>query len=132
DWRERIRRAIQAYLKTLAGAPEMTWSFSIENLGAGTRALQQRGWVLDQWVAQWRALQTLRERADPSTRKVSDACLLAMVGGIEELVRDCLRQRGARALPRLSGPITEFAWVVLGVPTVPGCIAAATPTGGST
>jgi AcrR family transcriptional regulator len=114
DWQMRTRRAVQAYLQALAAAPEVTWSFSIESLGAGSQALERRGWVLEQWVAQWRALQTLRERADPSAPKVGDTRLLALVGGIEELVRDCLRRRGAQALPKLAARITDFALAVLG------------------
>ena len=109
----RTRRAVQAYLQALAAAPEVTWAFSIETLGAGSLALERRGWVLEQWVAQWRALQTLRERADPNASEVGDARLLALVGGIEELVRDCLRRRGAAALPKLAAPITDFALAVL-------------------
>lgn len=113
-WRERARLSIEAYLQALAAAPEVSWTFSIESLGAGNQALQHRGWVLEQWVAQWRALLKLREKEDPKARPVPDASLLAMVGGIEELVRDCLRRQGARGLPRLAGPITEFALAVLG------------------
>ncbi|MEP6790649.1 MAG: TetR/AcrR family transcriptional regulator [Ramlibacter sp.] len=120
DWRERTRLAIRAYLKALAEAPQLSWSFSIESLGAGTRALEQRAWVLDQWVAQWRALQALRERADPRTPRVADATLLGMVGGIEELVRDCLRKRGAKALPRMAPSVTEFALAVLGSRKISG------------
>jgi AcrR family transcriptional regulator len=113
DWRARTRLAVQAYLQALASAPEVTWSFAVESLGAGELMLERRGWVLDQWVAHWRSLQTLRERADPQAQPVSDASLLAMVGGIEELVRDCLRRRNAAALPKLAGPISEFALAVL-------------------
>ncbi|MCW5649704.1 MAG: TetR/AcrR family transcriptional regulator [Ramlibacter sp.] len=116
DWQGRTRVAIAAYLQALAAAPEVTWAFSVETLGAGARALELRGWVLDQWVAQWRALQTLRERDDPTSPPVSDASLLAMVGGIEELVRDCLRRRGATALPELAQPVTHFALAVMGGP----------------
>lgn len=114
DWRERSRIAVQAYLRALAAAPEVTWAFSVETLGAGASVLAQRGWVLDQWVAQWRALQTLREQADPNAPPVPDASLLAMVGGIEELVRDCLRHRNAAALPDLAGPVTAFVLAVMG------------------
>jgi len=113
-WRERVRLSVDAYLQALAATPELSWTFSIESLGAGNQALQQRGWVLEQWVAQWRALQTLREREDPDARPVPDASLLAMVGGIEELVRDCLRRQGAKELPRLAGPVAVFALAVLG------------------
>ncbi|MBX3586534.1 MAG: TetR/AcrR family transcriptional regulator [Ramlibacter sp.] len=114
DWQARSRVAIRAYLQALAAAPEVTWAFSVETLGAGAQALERRGWVLDQWVAQWRALQALRERDDPQAPHVTDASLLAMVGGIEELVRDCLRRRGAAALPELADPVTHFVLAVMG------------------
>lgn len=114
DWRERVRLSIDAYLRALAAAPELSWTFSVESLGAGNQALQQRGWVLEQWVAQWRALLVRREREEPKARPVADSSLLAMVGGIEELVRDRLRRQGARGLPQLAGPITEFTLAVLG------------------
>lgn len=119
DWRDRTRVSIEAYLAALAGAPEATWAFTIENLGGGIGVLQMRAWVLQRWVEQWRVLQTMRESAKPSTPAVPDASLLAMVGGIEELVRECLYHRGARRLPELTPVITEFVLSILDRTPVP-------------
>ena len=114
DWRERTRIAIDAYLRALAAMPDATWAFSIEALGANRKALEYRSRVIAQWVAQWRALQVLREHAEPRGAKVSDAQLLALVGGIEELVRGCLQRRGAARLPQLADEASAFALKVLG------------------
>jgi AcrR family transcriptional regulator len=117
DWRERARSALAAYLGALAAAPPgAAWTFTIEVLGAGRPALARRAAVLSQWAAQWRALQALRCRDDPSIAMPTDACLLGLVGGIEELVRECLRQRGPRQLPAVLDAATALALRVLGDP----------------
>lgn len=113
DWRARARCAIAAYLDALAALPDPAWAYTIEVLGAGRRALQGRAWVIDQWMARWRALQALRMATEPGTRELDDAQLLALVGGIEELVRNCLQSRGAQHLPALLEPAHRFALAVL-------------------
>jgi AcrR family transcriptional regulator len=113
DWRARARVSIDAYLAELAARPAATWAFSVEALGAGPRALEQRAAVLQRWVAQWRALWELAAAQAPSLPAVGDDHLLLLVGGIEELVRDCLRTRGAEHLPDLSARMTAMAVATL-------------------
>lgn len=115
DWRARAQASLAAYLGALAAAPPgAAWTFTIEVLGAGRPALARRAAVLSQWAARWRALQAQRRDGDPSVEMPSDACLLGLVGGIEELVRECLRQRGTRQLHSVLEPATVLAWRVLG------------------
>ncbi len=104
----RTRVAIDAYLAAMASAPAAAWSFTVEVLGAGRRALEQRDWVLAQWVAQWRAFHQRRRQAEPRLADVSDAQLLALVGGMEELVRDQLRRHGAPGLPQIGEALSAF------------------------
>jgi AcrR family transcriptional regulator len=113
DWRERTRVALQAYLQALASRPEAARAFSVEALGAGRQGLDQRAWVLSQWVAQWQALWALRQRNEPGLPTIADEPLLALTGGIEELVRECLRRRGAEHLPDLAPAATQLALAVL-------------------
>lgn len=47
-------------------------------------------------------------------RAVSDDELLVLVGGVEEMVRECLRAQGAERLPDLAPRITRVALATLG------------------
>jgi len=122
DWRERTRTAIRAYLNELVAQPDAAWAYTIEVLGAGRPALQARAWVNEQWKAQWETLHALRMAAEPGTLPIDEAQLLALVGGIEELVRDCLQRQGAQHLPELQAPVSRFALTVLDAasPAKPG------------
>lgn len=106
DRHGRAEASIAAYLGTLAERPAHAWAFTVEALGAGPQTLEQRARLLRRWVAQWRML---------AVRDVSGDELTVLVGGIEELVRECLRSRGADALPDLGPRITQVALATLGV-----------------
>ena len=114
DWRQRARASIDAYLKALAARPGAAWAFSIEAVGAGRAVLEQRAAVLDRWVRQWRGLQGVARREDARVPIASDEQLLVLVGGIEELVRDCLRTRGAEHLPELADRVSRIAISTVG------------------
>jgi AcrR family transcriptional regulator len=114
DWRGRAQASIDAYLRTLAERPAAAWAFTVEALGAGPHALEQRAKVLVRWVAQWRALHETARREDPKLRSVSDDELAVLVGGIEELVRECMRSRSAAGLPKLAPRVTKVALATLG------------------
>ena len=109
----RSRIAIDAYLAALASAPAAAWAFTVEVLGAGRRALDRRDWVMAQWAERWRVFHRLRRQSEPGLADVSDAQLLALVGGIEELVRDQLRRHGAPSLPQIGDALNTFAASVL-------------------
>jgi AcrR family transcriptional regulator len=109
----RTRVAIDAYLAAMASVPAAAWSFTVEVLGAGRRALDRRDWVMAQWVEQWRAFHQRRRQLEPGLADVSDALLLALVGGMEELVRDQLRRHGAQSLPQLGPALGGFVASVM-------------------
>lgn len=109
----RTRVAIDAYLAAMASMPAAAWSFTVEVLGAGRRALDRRDWVMAQWVEQWRAFHRRRQQLEPGLADVSDAQLLALVGGMEELVRDQLRRDGAPGLPQIGEALFAFSASVL-------------------
>lgn len=111
----RTRVAIEAYLAAMASVPAAAWSFTVEVLGAGRRALDQRDWVIAQWVEQWRSFHQLRQHAQPGLADLSSAQLLALVGGMEELVRDQLRRHGAQSLPQIGPALRAFVASVLAV-----------------
>ncbi len=114
DWRSRARVAIEAYLRAMALAPPgAAWAYSFEVMGAGRQALARRAAVLSQWVAQWQALEAVRQRSEPARRPPDESTLLGLVAGVEELVRQCLLRRGAKHLPSLADQATALCLRIL-------------------
>jgi AcrR family transcriptional regulator len=113
DWRERSRISVEAYLRALAARPDAAWAFSVEAMGGGRAVMEHRSDVLRRWVRQWSGLQERARREPESSVGIEDDHLLLLVGGIEELVRECLVRDGAAALPQLADRITEIAVATL-------------------
>ena len=113
-WRARVRVSIEAYLHELSVRPAAAWAYSIEALGAGPAVLAHRAHVMERWVEQWRGLLRIAVEQGHPPPPLSDEHLLLLVGGIEELVRDCLRSRGAQHLPELAGPVADIAIATFG------------------
>jgi AcrR family transcriptional regulator len=114
DWRTRARISVEAYLRELSARPAAAWAYSIEALGAGSAVLAHRSRILARWVAQWRGLADLARAEEPDLARVDDEQLLHLVGGIEELVRECLRSRGAEHLPDLADRLTAIGIAGIG------------------
>ncbi|MEA2308877.1 MAG: hypothetical protein QOG86_1951 [Thermoleophilaceae bacterium] len=114
DWRTRARISVEAYLRELSIRPAPAWAYSIEAIGAGAAVLEHRSGILARWEAQWGGLARLARREDRDLPEIPEDELLFLVGGIEELVRDCLRSRGADHLPELSERISAIAIAALG------------------
>jgi AcrR family transcriptional regulator len=90
DWRTRLSVWLETFLAILAAEPHFARVLLIDVLGAGSRALEARERVLAVYVEHYRGL---RERARAEERDlpaVPDAFLRGLVGGIAELVQQCL------------------------------------------
>ncbi|MGH7858983.1 MAG: TetR/AcrR family transcriptional regulator [Candidatus Binatia bacterium] len=114
DWRTRVRLSIEAYLAGFVARPTFAWALTIEAVAVGPRILERRAAIFSRWVAQWRALQQIARAGDPRIPETPDDRLLMLVAGIEELVRECLRTRGAKHLPELAPAATAAATATLG------------------
>jgi len=117
DWRTRLRVSLETYVAVLAAEPAFARVLLLDVLGAGGRALQMRERILEIYVEHYRGL---RERAlaeEPDLPEVPDQFLRALVGGIAELVQQCLIQKPARDVPRrlreLAPMLVGFAESVL-------------------
>ena len=89
----------------------------IEVLAAGPRALAMREQILAVYVEHYRALRELARAEEPDLPEVPDEFLRALVGGIAELVQQCLLQAPPAQIPdRLRGlnpTLVRFAEAVL-------------------
>jgi AcrR family transcriptional regulator len=117
DWRTRLRVSLETYVSVLAAEPHFARVLLIEVLGAGPRALAMREQVLANYVAHYRGLRERARAEEPDLPSVPDEFLRALVGGIAELVQQCLLESPPSEIPdRLRGltdTLVSFAEAVL-------------------
>ena len=117
DWRTRLRVSLETYLAILAAEPHFARVLLIEVLAAGPRALAMREQVLDNYVAHYRALGELARAEESELPRAPDEFLRALVGGIAELVQQCLLESAPQDVPDrlrgLAGTLVSFAEAVL-------------------
>lgn len=90
DWRTRLSVSLETYLAILAAEPHFARVLLIDVLGAGAHALQMREEVLGAYVEHYRGLRERAQAEESGLPEVPDAFLRALVGGIAELVQQCL------------------------------------------
>lgn len=108
---ERVRAPLAAYLATLGAVPGAARAFAAAAVGASERVAALRSAALHQWVLLWRT--TADDCRTETHGPVSDAELLAMVGGVEELVRDAVQRGADPGGPALREAAVGFALAVL-------------------
>jgi AcrR family transcriptional regulator len=97
---ERLEYAVEAYLGTLADAPDFACTFIIEALAAGPRALERRAAVHARFAAQIEAA-----RAETGLPELPHETFAAAVGAVNELVAERVRQGRIETLPELAGTV---------------------------
>jgi AcrR family transcriptional regulator len=111
---ERLQYAVEAYLGTLADAPEFACTFIIEALAAGPRALERRAAVHARFAAQIESA-----HAETGLPAVPHEAFVAAVGAVNELVAERVRQGRIDSLPELAGTVKAIQVRLLAGPD--GC-----------
>jgi AcrR family transcriptional regulator len=113
-WRARVRANVETYLEVLAEEPAFAWALHVEILAAGPAALARRAEIFELFSGRTRRLHDLAREQDPELPELPAEDLLLHTGGVDELVRECLRTRGAEALPDLAGPAVRSTLALFG------------------
>jgi AcrR family transcriptional regulator len=117
DWLTRLSVSLETYLAMLAAEPHFARVLLIDVLGAGARALEMRERILGIYVEHYRGLRERARAEEPHLPEVPDAFLRPLVGGIAELVQQCLLESPADEvsdhLRSLHPTLVSFATVVL-------------------
>lgn len=117
DWRVRLWTSLETYVAILAGEPSFARVLLIEVLGAGQRALAMRERILAIYVEHYRRLHALAQAEDPDIPDVPTEFLRALVGGIAELVQQCLLESPedevSERLLALTPTLVDFASAIL-------------------
>ena len=114
DWRARARASVETFMDVLAVEPAFAQALHIEMFGAGPAALRRRAEVFGLIAELWRGLHARAREEDPRLMVLPDDAFLALVGGLDELIRECLRTRGAAGLPELTEPALQVVFAFLG------------------
>ncbi len=106
--REMLRAGAATYLEQLAREPAFTRMLVIEAVGAGPRVLRRRAQAFKEFVAAFSMPLELARSRDPELAAVDEALILALLGGINELVLEHLVEHGAESLPELLPTVEEL------------------------
>lgn len=113
DWRRRARVSIETYLEVLATEADFAWCFHVEVLAAGPTALARRAAIHGLFAGLWREIHERARREDPARPVLPDEVFPVLTAGLEELIREHLRARGAASLPQLAEPIWQVVQAIL-------------------
>ena len=114
DWRTRARVSVETVMEVLADEPAFARAVHIETLAAGPAALRRRAEFYALIAELWRGLHERARIEDPRLTPLSDTAFALLTGGLDELIREWLRTRGAAALPELAEPALQVVFAFLG------------------
>jgi AcrR family transcriptional regulator len=105
---EMLRAGARSFLDQLAGEPAFTRMLVIEAVGAGPRVLRRRAEAFADFVAALRVPLDAASARDPGFAGVEEPLLLALLGGINELVLEHLVEREPESLGELAPTVEEL------------------------
>lgn len=112
-WDTQVEQALSAYFGSLASNPVLMRTLYVEILGLGPAGLAARRRVNDEIAGFLReVVNGGRSRRQP----LSPQMAMAIVGGINELVLDCIERDRVQRLDDLVGPAAQLVRAVTGHP----------------
>ena len=102
DWRAHVRSDLSTYLNVLATEPAFARSLHLEVLAAGPAALERRSQMFELFSDRTRRIHELARKREPSLPALPREAFVLHTGGVDEMVREWLRSRGAETLPELT------------------------------
>jgi AcrR family transcriptional regulator len=114
DWRGRVRSGIETFFQALTEEPAFAWSLHVEVLKAGPAALDRRAEVFDVFSERTRRLYGIARQQNRVLPRLPKETFLMHTGGMDELVRDCLRTSGTQSLTKLVEPIARTTLALFG------------------
>lgn len=113
DWRSHIRSDVETYLAVLASEPAFAFALHVEVLAAGPAALARRAEIQALFTARTRRIHEQARELDPSLRELPPELFAIHTGGMDELIRECLRTRGPNGLADLCEPVVQATLAML-------------------
>jgi AcrR family transcriptional regulator len=113
-WRAHVRSDWSTFLRVLASEPAFASALHLEVLAAGPAALDRRAEILALFTERTRRIHELARVQEPALPELPQMVFELHTGGLDELIRECVRTRGAEALPELIEPGTAATLALFG------------------
>jgi AcrR family transcriptional regulator len=116
DWRAHVRSDLVTYLEVLSNEPAFAWSLHVEVMAAGPAALARRAAVVGMFTERTRRAHEMARTEDPSLPELPREAFVLHSGGLDEMVREHLREHGAATLPTIAEPALRATFALFGAP----------------
>ncbi|MFI8977467.1 TetR/AcrR family transcriptional regulator [Nocardia asteroides] len=115
DWRARIRTTLDSYLRILAENEACARAVHVQCLAAGPKVAAQRIQMKTMFADRMRAASQYGSGSDAATDSALDRWRYeAIIGAIDDRIRDCLNARGAAELPGELEPCYQITLTLIG------------------
>ncbi len=115
DWKARVRSDLETYLGVLAAEPAFGWALHVQVLRAGQAALERRASFVALFSERTRRAYEVARSADATLPELPPEVFLFHSGGVDELIRECLRTRGPEGLPDVADTAIRATFALFGV-----------------
>ncbi|MFD6464091.1 TetR/AcrR family transcriptional regulator [Streptomyces roseolus] len=119
DWRGLLRTTLHQYLRTLADNADCARALHIEALVAGPIVAEQRRQMKIVLAQRMQAAFQIGRGVGDIPVEIPAAIFDALIGAIDDRIRDCLHGPGPQALPDLTPHLYQITLALFGVPEWP-------------
>lgn len=114
DWRARVHAALDAYLRVLAADTACARVLHVEWLAAGQRLNIQRSRAKAVLARRAQGVFRLGRESGDLPADIPNHLFDALIGAIDDRIRECLNGPGAQALPLLTPDLYELTLALFG------------------
>jgi AcrR family transcriptional regulator len=125
---QRLLFGMRAWASLAATEPEAVSLLVLGAFGAGSKALERRGRILEELERLINATRSSPDRLDAAAEESTDLTVKAIIGGVREVTAVRLREDRAEELPGLADDL--IAWATSYPPRLPSGLEAPAPSGG--
>lgn len=116
DWRALIRTTLAEYLRTLADYAFCARALHIECLAAGPAVAEQRRLMKSKLAQRMQGAFYIGRGTGDIPTDVPAEIFDALIGAIDDRIRDCLQVSGPQTLPALAPHLYQITMALFGVP----------------
>ncbi|MFD5247142.1 TetR/AcrR family transcriptional regulator [Amycolatopsis sp. NPDC058340] len=120
DWRAAVTLTMERYLAKMASQPKATWTLQIECLAAGPEIAAMYHRRIARIAELYRiTYKHVVRKEDPTRPELPDEAFDLLVGGMSDLIRQCLHTKGAEAIPELAPVFLRTLMALFGERDIP-------------